>query len=249
MLLEARKLAPLERLYAAYGRWLLRRHFARVRVGGAPWPAADEPTIALLNHSAWWDPILALFLSHDLFRRDGYGLMEGMQLRRHPFFRRIGCFGTTSETFEDVRAVSAYAAALLRGGRRRTLWLFPQGALLPARVPLVVRSGAARFALAVPEARLVPLAVRFEMRREQRPEIYVRVGEPVSVAPRETAAALRRRIEHRLRQELASLDLDLADPAPMYYRAALEGRGSLGALYDRTFGRRAAIADAEQGAR
>ena len=249
MLLDARKLAPLERLYAAYGRRLLRRGFARVRVGGAPWPASDAPTIAFLNHSAWWDPILALFLSHDLFRRDGYGLMEGAQLLRYPFFRRVGCFGTTTESFEDVRAVSAHAAALLRGGRRRTLWIFPQGALLPARAPIVFRSGAARFALAVPEARAIPIAVRYELRREQRPEVFVRIGEPVAreTAPREgvprespareSAAALRRRLEHRLRQELATLDAELERPEPPRYRTVLEGRSSISVLYDRTFGR------------
>ena len=111
MLLEARKVPVLERAYARYGRWLLRRAFARVWVGGAPWPAGGGPTIAFLNHSAWWDPILTLYLSHDLFRRDGYGLMQGAQLVKYPFFRRIGCFGATGDSADDVRAIALYAAA------------------------------------------------------------------------------------------------------------------------------------------
>lgn len=237
MLLEARKFLPLERVYAAYGRRLLRRGFARVWIGGAPWPASDEPTIALLNHSAWWDPILAFFLSHDLFLRDGYGIMQGEQLRRYPFFRRIGCFGATTESFEDVRAIMAYATALLRNGARRTLWIFPQGELLPARAPLVFRSGAARFAAAVPEARLIPIAVRFEFREEQRPECFVRVGDAIAGGGRGTAPAVRRRLEHRLRQELAMLDADLEHREMPRYRIALDGARSLSTLYDRAFGR------------
>jgi 1-acyl-sn-glycerol-3-phosphate acyltransferase len=71
MLLEARKVPGLERAYARYGRRLLRRGFARVWVGGAPWPESAGPAIAFLDHSCWWDPVLAVFLSHDLFRRDG----------------------------------------------------------------------------------------------------------------------------------------------------------------------------------
>ncbi|NUO62446.1 MAG: hypothetical protein HOQ11_13915 [Gemmatimonadaceae bacterium] len=52
-----------------------------------------QPLIAVANHSAWWDPIVALSLSHEPFRRARYGIMRGEQLFRHPVFRRIGAFG------------------------------------------------------------------------------------------------------------------------------------------------------------
>jgi 1-acyl-sn-glycerol-3-phosphate acyltransferase len=243
MLLEARKHPALEDLYARYGRRLLRRSFARVWLGGEPWPEGDGPTIALLNHSAWWDPIVALFLSHDLFRRDGYGIMQGSQLRRYPFFRRIGCFGVSGDGFEEARALAFHAARLLREGSRRTLWLFPQGALMPARVPLAFRSGASRLARAVPEAALVPVAVRYEFRAEQRAELFVRVGAALAGATRESTLQLTRRLEQRLRQELARLDDDLArsasglSPADVGYSVVLDGASSLSALYDRTIGR------------
>lgn len=246
MLLEARKLPLLEHAYARYGRRLLRRAFARVWLGGAPWPAGSGPTVAFLNHSAWWDPILALFLSHDVFRRDGYGLMEGAQLVRYPFFRRIGCFGAVAGPVapptaplgaEDARGLALYSARTLRGGPDRTLWIFPQGALLPARVPLVFRSGVARFSRAVPEAPLVPVAVRYELRAAQRPEIFVRVGAAVAPHPGEVPARLTRRLEHRLREELEQLDLDLCDPEPRAYRVVLAGPRSLSDFYDRTVGR------------
>jgi 1-acyl-sn-glycerol-3-phosphate acyltransferase len=251
MLLEARKHPLLERAYARYGRRLLRRAFARVWVGGAPWPEGAGPVIAFVNHSAWWDPVLALFLSHDVFRRDGYGLMEGAQLLRYPFFRRIGCFGATGEhPAEDARGLALYAARLLRdaapGAAPRTLWIFPQGALLPARVPLAFRSGLARFSRAVPGAVLLPVAVRYELRADQRPECFVRIGMPVHAGVHvgghagvsaESPGRLTRRLEHRLRDELDRLDDDLAAEHPAGYRVALAGRGSLSDFYDRTMGR------------
>jgi 1-acyl-sn-glycerol-3-phosphate acyltransferase len=243
MLLEARKHPLLERAYARYGRRLLRRAFARVWVGGAPWPEGAGPVIAFANHSAWWDPVLALFLSHDVFRRDGYGLMEGAQLLRYPFFRRIGCFGATGDhPAEDARGLALYAARLLRhaepGARPRTLWIFPQGALLPARVPLAFRSGLARFSRAVPGAVLLPIAARYELRAAQRPECFVRVGSPVHAAARgESPARLTRRLEHRLREELDRLDADLTADHPAGYRVVLAGRGSLSDFYDHTMGR------------
>ena len=252
MLLDARKHPLLERTYARYGRRLLRRAFARVWVGGAPWPEGGGPVIAFVNHSAWWDPVLALFLSHDVFRRDGYGLMEGAQLLRYPFFRRIGCFGATMEhPAEDARGLALYAARLLGttglGGVPRTLWIFPQGALLPARVPLVFRSGLARFSRAVPDALLLPVAVRYEVRAEQRPECFVRVGAPVPPSGPgrhggggsggDAPVRLTRRLEQRLRDELDRLDADLTAEHPAGYRVALAGPGSLSDFYDRTMGR------------
>lgn len=256
MLLDARKHPLLERAYARYGRRLLRRAFARVWVGGTPWPEGAGPVIAFVNHSAWWDPVLALFLSHDVFRRDGYGLMEGAQLLRYPFFRRIGCFGATGEhPAEDARGLALYAARLLRGTDPgeppRTLWIFPQGALLPARVPLAFRSGLARFSRAVPDAVLLPVAVRYEVRAAQRPECFVRVGQPVHPAiggsASESPARLTRRLEQRLREELDRLDADLIADHPAGYRVALAGRGSLSDFYDRTMGRLRGGRDAAEG--
>lgn len=237
MLLEARKLPMAERAAARYFRFLLRRAFARVWLGGVPFPDGSAPSIAFLNHSAWWDPILTLFLSRQVLDREAYGLIRGEELQRYPFFRRLGCFGITTERLDDLRALPAYAGSLLTGGPSRTLWVLPQGELLPARTPLVFRSLTARLARAMPDVPLIPVAVRYEFRLDQRAECFVRVGEAVYAQPNETASALSRRLEQRLRQELALLDADLAQPGVRQFRLVLEGLGSLSALYDHTFGR------------
>ena len=244
MLIEARKQPVLERLYARYGRRLLRGAFARVRVGGAAWPAGDGPVIAYANHGAWWDPVLAVFLSHDVFRRDGYGLMDGAQLVRYPFFRRVGCFGVTGEglAIDDARAIGEYAAGLLRGSRGRVLWLFPQGELLPGRTVLRFRSGLARISRSVPEARLVAVGVRYEFREQARPECVVRVGKALTtadLAPRSTAA-LTRRLERELGDVVAALDADLASGVALTvaeYRSVLTGGATVSRVYDETLGR------------
>ncbi|MGZ8378696.1 MAG: lysophospholipid acyltransferase family protein [Gemmatirosa sp.] len=252
MLLPARK-SRLLPLYARYGRHLLRRAFARVWLGGSPWPAGRGPVIGFLNHSAWWDPIVLLHLSHDVFGRDGYGLMQGAQLQRFPFFRQVGCFGATGDGMDDARAVAAHAATLLRGGPDRTLWIFPQGALLPARTPLAFRSGLARLQRAVPEATVVPVALRYELRAEQRPELFVRVGAPVSpdarvgADPPRAVAHRTRWLERALCDELARLDDELLQPTPPGHRVVLEGRGSLSTLWERTAGRLAPSADDDVG--
>lgn len=235
MLIEARKQPTLERAYARYGRWLMARAFSAVRVGGAEWPAGDAPVIVFANHSGWWDPIVALVLSRHLFGCDSYGLMEGAQLTRYPFFRRIGCFGTVGETSpSEARALAHYAAETLRGGPRRALWLFPQGALLPARAPIAFRSGLARLHRAVPEARLVPVAIRYEMRAAQRPECLVRLGAPVAGLDASLGtAATTRALEARLRSALTALDAAVDSGTVADSGLVIAGRGSLSDLYDR----------------
>ena len=244
MLIEARKQRALERLYAGYGRRLLRRAFARVWVGGSPWPAGEDPAIAYANHGAWWDPVLAVFLSHDVFRRDGYGVMDGTQLARYPFFRRVGCFGVTGEglAIDDARAIADYATRLLRTGTARALWLFPQGALLPGRTSLRFRSGLARISRAVPEAWCVPVAVRYEFREQARPECIVRVGAsaPHDAHANDSTASRTRRLERDLTDTLSALDADLrtgADLITLGYRPVLTGNTTVARAYDRTLGR------------
>ena len=226
MLILDRRSSWKERLYIAYGRRLVRRAFARVRVTESPhgtlpghpvgtsWAAGDAPLIAYINHSAWWDAVVPLVLSRDLFLRESYALMEGEQLRRYPFFRSLGCFGPTSSSPSDARATLAHAVSVLRGGPRRTLWICPQGALLPAQTPLSFKSGLARLARAVPEARLVPIALRFEFGDEPLPTCHVRIGAPVQRLDDESIKQTTLRLTEALVAELEQLDEDLKTERP-----------------------------------
>jgi hypothetical protein len=187
-------------------------------VGGAPWPPGDGPTIAFLNHSAWWDPILTVYLSHDLFRRDGYGLMQGAQLLNYPFFRRVGCFGASTDSVEDVRGVALYAAQTLRGRRAaHALDLPTGGAAAGARAAgLPVGDGADRAGGARGAAD--PGGGALRVPGEPAGGVLRARGEAVRTDPDERPAALTRRLEQRLRRELEVLDADLAQPGVTPYR-------------------------------
>ncbi|MGI8508671.1 MAG: lysophospholipid acyltransferase family protein [Gemmatimonadaceae bacterium] len=219
MFIADRRNAFLERIYIAYGRRLVKRSFARVHVthaecsdgtSGTSWAESDAPVIAFINHSAWWDAVVPFVLSRDLFRRESYAIMEGEQLARYRFFRRLGCFGATSSSLSDARATVDHAVKVLRGGPRRTLWVAPQGALLAERAPLVFRSGLARIARAVPEATLLPVALRFEFRKQQLPTCFVRIGGPLAAVGRdEPVRVATARLCSALAHELAVLDAAL----------------------------------------
>src|SRR5688572_18493890 len=55
----------LLRLFRWYARRYVRKHFHAVRLANSGRPfalAGDEPTLIVLNHPAWWDPMICLVL-------------------------------------------------------------------------------------------------------------------------------------------------------------------------------------------
>lgn len=232
MLLPPRRHATLERLYARYGRHLLRSEFARVWLADAG-SAVDQahPIVAVANHSSWWDPIVATTLSHEPFRRDPYGIMDGVQLRRYPFFRQMGGYGVTTHGLGDARQLADLTGELLGGGHRRMVWVFPQGALLPPTTRLQFQSGVARILRRCADAVAIPVAIRYVLLREQRPECLIRIGSPVeqSGGVRELTRALEAAVECLL----THIDADILGNRRDDYRVLVEGRASLSALFDR----------------
>jgi hypothetical protein len=71
------------------------------------------------------------------------------------------------------------------------------------------KSGLARIANRIPEAVLVPVAIRYEFMKNKKPDCRVRIGEPV-VRFGENVSRFTRRLEERLEGELAALDIEIA---------------------------------------
>lgn len=209
MLIEPKKNAALESIYSAYARRLIRKQFGNVRLSGTAFPETDLPVIAYMNHSAWWDAVVPVHLSHDLFRREIHALMEGEQIKKYPFFRHLGCFGPTESGIADARAVVEHSVSVLRRGKRPILWICPQGAILPSRIPMKFKSGLARISEAVTESVVIPVAIRYEFLKEQSPRCFIRTGEPV-VRSEESNPQFTRRLESILDRELDALDSDVA---------------------------------------
>lgn len=177
-----RKHALFNRLFVAHARSRLRGTFSSVRVVGtehAVRTLRDGPAVVVANHTAWWDSLVLMWLSNHLLAgsgpSDGFALMDARSLRRFPFFGLLGVFGVELDDPEDRAAVLAYAAGLLREPGDH-VWIFPQGAERPVTEPLHFHRGAAVLAAraGVP---VLPVALRFEHGRHERPEAYVAFGE------------------------------------------------------------------------
>lgn len=127
-MLEAAKSRSFDALFSRYNTlYLLHRHFRFIGLSGELQPASagGRPVLYIMNHSSWWDGLLAYHAARRLTRRRQYFMMEEAQLRKFQFFRRLGAYSINREEPADVRASLRYTARLL--GEGGSVWMYPEG--------------------------------------------------------------------------------------------------------------------------
>jgi 1-acyl-sn-glycerol-3-phosphate acyltransferase len=183
-MIEAAKWAPFEAWFLGRVRARLREGFTSLKVRGAEHvreAAARGPVLWVGNHTSWWDPLVVFYLSRAFFELDGHAMMDASNLRRLPFFSRIGAFGVDLSDPADGARALRYAARLLRGGPGRMVTVFPQGRERPVTErPLGFRPGSAELARLAPGAGVLPFALRYEMQGDEKPYAYVAFGPPLA---------------------------------------------------------------------
>lgn len=178
-MLEANKNRFIESAFAVYNRNLLRRRFDSLLIGGSANVAENKnmPTVIYANHSSWWDGLIAFQISRRM-KLDSYIMMEEKQLKNLPVFRKLGAFSVIRENPRAARKSVDYAARLLSEKPYRTLWIFPQGEILPNDSrPLYFYNGLSRIVKKVENCRVVDLAMRYEFMGEFKPVAFVRINE------------------------------------------------------------------------
>lgn len=177
-MLTAKKSKWFENAFAIYNTNLLKRRFHSFNIAGlenlrlAP---AGVPKLVCANHSSWWDGLLAFQISRQA-GLDSFVMMDEANLRRFFLFRRLGAFSVADNPRRALASIR-YAAGLLKADADRTMWIFPQGSILPNDVrPLHFFSGAARIARQIDKCLIVPAAFRFEIGGNFKPEIFVKIG-------------------------------------------------------------------------
>ena len=177
-----------------------------------------RPAVGCVNHTNWWDGFVLYVLSHRLLSHDIHLAMEETNLRRYRFFTWMGVFGIDLTGRASALPGMRYAVRLLRektrGGAARLAWMFVQGRLLAADVPVEVKPGAL-FLARQTDARVLPVVLRYEWLKESRPTIFVRIGAPMGPDAQAgelaaVLAALYARVGHALEP------LDLSGYRPLY---------------------------------
>ena len=179
-MLEAKKNAWFETIFARYNRNLIKRRFHSVQVSGLDFLREKNATIPFIiygNHSSWWDGLVAF----EIFRQaklDAFFMMEERQLKKLFLFQRLGAFSIVRENGREAVKSINYSAELLKKSSR-TLLIFPQGEIVSndAR-PIKFYNGFSRIIEKIGEVYAVPIAMRYEFLGEFKPQIFVKIGLP-----------------------------------------------------------------------
>lgn len=219
----------------------LRKHFDRVLFRMHTERTEEQvalPMIICANHSSWWDGYVATVIERAL-GVDGYLMMEEAQLSRYFFFSWAGCFSVDRQNPRSALQSLHYAAKLLKERPDRMVWLFPQGEIAPNdRRPLVFFNGAAYLARMTAPVLLYPSAIRIEYLAEQRPDVFIGLGEPLLLTPEEAGApgflkSYTKRLEERVTAELDALRADIIASDFSSFRVLMRGRSSTNRIFDR----------------
>lgn len=211
-MIPARKSAGFTRWFVGDAERRLEAAFQSIRVQGLARLAkalAEGPVLVATNHTAWWDPLVALFLSVRVLGADAYGMMDARNLERLPFFGKVGAFGVDLGDPRDGARAIRYAASLLTE-RNRLVWIFPQGRERPVTArPLGFHPGSGAIARLARGAVTIAGGLRYEMGNTQRPSAWVSFSEPLARARNHDEA--RDAQEAMVTSELARIDRALVD--------------------------------------
>lgn len=178
-MLKAQKSLWFENFFAVYNRNLFKRRFHSLNVSGLDILQKRDkkiPLIIYVNHSSWWDGLVAFEISR-MANLDSFVMMEEKQLKKLFLFRRLGAFSVMRENPRSAVESINYAANILAENTNRTLWVFPQGEILPNDLrPLKFYNGTARIIEKVSQCNVVPIALRYEFLSEYKPEVFVQIG-------------------------------------------------------------------------
>lgn len=140
-----------------------------------PPQAITAPTIFVANHHGWHDGYLMYLAATKLNLRVVDWIQE---FDAFPLFAKVGGMRFPKDD-PAARAVTIRRTIRLMREEGRSLLLFAEGEL--HRPPGLLPFGKAleTVARAVPAATVIPVAIRYEQAMHERPEAWIRFGEPV----------------------------------------------------------------------
>jgi 1-acyl-sn-glycerol-3-phosphate acyltransferase len=186
--------------------WMKRRiHDVHVAWPERPIPSAG-PLLLAANHVSWWDGFILREVHRQLRPTEPFHvLMHERELRRFPFFRRLGGVGIDASS---PRSVLGAIRALQRRAEHLpevTLFVFPQGRIYPStRSPLGFRRGVELIARAVGAA-VVPVAIHLEPLNHPSPSAFVSLGSPIPAGAGASSRAIEQAVEAEVERIVSHL--------------------------------------------
>jgi len=172
-MIPAKKSWWADLVFRPYVYGLMKRNFASINLlGKLPEIEPEYPLLLVPNHSTWWDGFFVYLLNNRVFHREPYLMMSEEQLRRYPFFARLGVYSVAQK---NVISSLKYSVRILESDQNIMLCIFPQGELTlwDAR-PLNYKRGVEWILSQYGErVNLLPLAIKTAFTDQKKPETFL----------------------------------------------------------------------------
>lgn len=187
---------------------MLKRRFYAFRYKGAEnfhSKDSDTPIIMYAPHSNWWDGIVSYAITNGICHHELRLMVE--ELKRFPILRHAGCFSINKKSPQASMEALKYAIHEL-SNRNCIVYLYPQGIIKPPNFrPIEFQSGLAymveKAAKRYGKVGLIPVAVNYFFLRDNRPEVFVELGERIEVTSNDKID--RKEFTHNLAKNLEEL--------------------------------------------
>lgn len=195
-------------IFDLYVRNLFRRRFKSIALDQQYFPANESQTIYYLNHTSWWDGIIPLLLNQKVLKQKARAMMEDKQMREHTFFRKIGAFSVNLENPRSAIHSLRYAVDSMKRPHS-SLFIYPEGRIVPfsSKKPSF-KPGLGWIVKQSPQVDVVPIGIYFHMARHDKPELFIRIGNAVSVDHSNNAEQLNDLFEQTMGKLLKGLQND-----------------------------------------
>ncbi|MGC8638951.1 MAG: lysophospholipid acyltransferase family protein [Isosphaeraceae bacterium] len=224
-------------MFRAYARRYVRGHFHALRLAN-PNPLLElppGPLIVVMNHPAWWDPLIGLILTELLpASRIHFAPIDEYGLAQYRFLRRLGFFGVEVGTTRGSLAFLRESLAIL-AQPGAVLWITAQGEFVdPRDRPIRLKEGVGHLAHRLPAGTILPLALEYPFWKDRCPEALARFGTPIVISgpegwsPRDWTARVATALEAA--QDSLAEAARLRDPAA--FQTIIAGSAGVGGVYD-----------------
>jgi 1-acyl-sn-glycerol-3-phosphate acyltransferase len=197
-------------------------------------PSGTAPLLVVLNHPAWWDPMICLVLSNLVAERDQFAAIDAEAVKQYAFFKKLGFIPVDTKTLRGAAEFVRMGTTIL-SEPNRMYWVTAQGRFTDVRErPLSINAGVGHLAARLADGMVLPLALEYTFRTERTPEALIRVGNPLRVADHAGLSgkdwtAL---IETEMTRNLDVLNAETVSGDRGKFTTLLEGTTGVGGPYD-----------------
>lgn len=160
----------------------------------------EKGSLLFSSHCCWWDGQIGFLLSKKVLNTRLHMMIE--ELYRFPLLSKIGAFSVEKKSSRLAIESLNYSIELLQKPEN-SLWIFPQGFVMPPDYrPVKFANGISYICNKLEGVNLIPVAHRYNFIREDRPEIFIEIGNPIII---NDAFANRKELTKYLEAKLISL--------------------------------------------